>query len=516
MTVKRPLVLAILDGWGIGEDDAHNAIYLADTPNIDKLLATYPNGPIGAAGEHVGLEPGHQGSSEMGHLIIGAGRNVVLPQMQVQQALDTGSIFKNEAYLKAIRHAKERGSRLHLFGLLSNAGVHSYDTLCHALLEMAAKEGLTKEQVYIHIFSDGRDSSPTSLPTYVNRLEEKMKETGVGIIASVQGRWWVMDRDHNWDRINVAYDLLTQGKAKREAKNIYAAIELARRENETDEQLKPTIIDKNGIFKDNDAVINFNYRVDREIEITQALVEPDFDEFHREVHPGIFYIATMPYYDGMPSLTAFDREELKMRNILGEVLAREGLMQYRVTETEKWAYLTKIFNAMQEGPFEGEERHLIPSDKVNTFDEKPEMQAVPIAENIVVQLQEKKYDVIFTNICNADMVGHTGNQEAAIRACQAIDRAIGLIREELKKQNGILLITADHGDAEVMWDPEHDMPHTQHTDSFVPFIYIDDENKNVRIRETGALKDIAPTILDLLNIDIPGEMEGKSLLVPKK
>lgn len=516
MKTKRPLVLAILDGWGIGEDDAHNAIFLADTPNIDRLLKTYPNGPIGAAGEHVGLAPGHQGSSEMGHLIIGAGRNVMLPQMQVKQALKTGSINKNEAYLSAVRHAKEKGSRLHLMGLLSNAGVHSYDELCHALVRLAADEGLKQDQLYIHIFSDGRDSPPTSLPEYVKRLEAAMEEAGIGIIASVQGRWQIMDRDHNWDRVKVGYDLLTQGKASREAKNIYAAIELARRNNETDELFKPTIIDKNGIFKENDAVINFNYRVDREIEITQAIVEPEFNDFHREVHPGVHYVATTPYYEDIPTPYAFEREESKMKNILGEVLAREGLTQYRVTETEKWAYLTKILNAMREGPFDGEDRHLIPSDKVNTFDEKPEMQAVPIAENIVVQLQQQKYDVIFTNICNADMVGHTGNKEAAILGCQAIDRAVGLIYEEVKKQNGILLITADHGDAEVMWDPDSDMPHTQHTDSFVPFIYIDDAQTDARIRETGALRDIAPTILELLGIEVPAEMEGRSLIVPKE
>jgi 2,3-bisphosphoglycerate-independent phosphoglycerate mutase len=513
MTVQRPVVLLILDGWGIGEDDAHNAIYLANTPHIDTLLATYPNGPIGAAGEHIRLKPGHQGSTEMGHLIISAGRNVLLPQMQVQQAIQSDAIGNNPAYSEAIQLAKQRGTRLHLMGLLSDAGVHSYDAACYGLIRAAAQAGLQRNQVYIHIFSDGRDTPPTALPTYVERLQTVMDDAGVGLIADLQGRYWAMDRDHRWERVEAAYTLLTSGVGKRSATSIEEAIAAARDANETDEFIAPTSIDAHGCFRADDVVINFNYRVDREIEITQALIESAFDAFPRPHHPHVHYVATFPYYSGMPAPHAFEREELKMKNILPEVLSTHGLTQYRLTETEKWVYLTKIFNAMREEAFPGETRHLISSDKVATYDERPAMKAVEIAENCVEQLRAHAFDTYFINICNADILGHTGNKEATIIGCEAIDKAIGIITKEIQKQNGILLITADHGDAERMWDHEHNLPHTQHTDSFVPFILVDAERKNVHIRETGALRDVAPTILELLGIPKPEEMTGESLLV---
>ena len=513
MKTQRPIVLLILDGWGLGQDDAHNAIFQAQTPTIDHLLAEYPNGPIGAAGEHIGLPPGHQGSTEMGHLIIGAGRNVLVAQMQMKKALETGEIKSNAAYIKAIDRAQQNGTRLHLMGLLSDAGVHSYDGTCYALMEMAAAHGLAKDQVYIHIFSDGRDTPPNSLPQFIETLEKKIEETGLGIIASVQGRYWAMDRDHRWERVEASYQLLTTGKGMREAQSIYGAIEKARRHNETDEFIQPTSIDPTGAFQDGDSVINFNFRVDREIEITKALIEPEFEAFVREHVRNIHYVATLPYYEGMETPVAFQREELKMKNILPTVLSNTGYTQYRITETEKWVYLTKIFNAMNENAFEGEDRHLIPSDKVATYDEKPEMQAVPIAKAIATGLREKKYDIYFSNICNADILGHTGNKKAAILGCETIDTAVKIIYEEIKQQNGILLITADHGDAEIMWDLDNDVPHTQHTDNFVPFILVDEERKNAKIRETGSLKDIAPTILQILGEQVPKDMTGQSLIV---
>lgn len=513
MKAKRPIVLLILDGWGIGQDDAHNAIMLADTPHIDNLLATYPNGPIGAAGEHIGLEAGHQGSTEMGHLIISAGRNVLLAQMQVKKAIREGSVHTNPAILDAVRLAKERGSRLHLMGLLSDAGVHSYDTMCHELLRLAANEGLTNEHVFVHIFSDGRDTPPESLPQHVERLETVLNETGVGQIASVQGRYWAMDRDHRWERIEKAYELLVLGRGVRNADSIEDAITQARAANETDEFISPTQIVAGSEIQDGDVVINFNYRVDREIEITKALIEPRFEAFTRAEVREFHYVAMLPYYEGMPAPTAFEREELKMKNILPEVLAKRGYKQFRVTETEKWVYVTKIFNGMREGEFAGEERLLIPSDKVETFDLAPDMQAEPIGQAIADALRGGKHDLIVSNICNADMLGHTGNKEAAIIGCQAIDRAIGIIMEALQEVNGIMLITADHGDAEVMWDFDNDVPHTQHTDNFVPFILVDDERRDMRILETGALCDVAPTILALLDEEQPADMTGRSLLV---
>jgi len=515
MKVKRPIILLILDGWGLGEDDAHNAIFLAKTPNIDYLLANYPNGPIGAAGTHIGLTPGHQGSTEMGHLIMGAGRNVLLPQIQIKQAIATNAVLTNKAYTEAVLKVKKNKSRLHLMGLLSDAGVHSYDALAHKLLTLAAKEGLKKEQVLIHVFSDGRDTPPESLPIYIKRLQSAIKKNKVGLIVSVQGRYFVMDRDHRWERVQQAYDLLAHGQGQRTAKNIEEAIRLARQNQESDEFIKPTLIEPEGYFKNNDAVINFNYRIDREIEITQALIEPDFSNFVRKKQIKIHYVATMPYYDQMPAPTAFTRSETEMKNILGAVLSARGYTQYRVTETEKWVFVTQVFNGMRVKPFLGEDRHLIPSDKIATFDLKPEMQAVPIAQDLVKQLAQKKYDFYVANICNADMLGHTGNKAATIKGCETIDKAVGLLYQAVQKQNAILLICADHGDAEVMWDYKNNTAHTQHTDNFVPFILVDKEKKNVKIWESGSLKDIAPTILELMGVNIPEEMDGQSLIIKK-
>lgn len=512
MKTRRPLILMILDGWGIGQDDAHNAIFQAKTPMIDYLLETYPNGPIGAAGEHIGLEAGHQGSTEMGHLIMSAGRNVLLPQMQVKESLSTGGIKKNAALVKAIEDAAQRGTNLHLIGLLSDAGVHSYDKMLFALMEMAADAGIASDKVLIHIFSDGRDTPPESLPTHVGRLQDAMHRIGVGVIASVQGRYFAMDRDHRWERVEKAYRLMVNAKGERTAADIREAISQAREADETDEFIQPTHIAGEGIA-DGDVVINFNYRVDREIEITKALIEGDFDEFERPEHPSFDYVGMFPYYAGMKAPVAFEREELKMQNILPQVLEREGLTQYRLTETEKWVYVTKIFNAMREEPFEGEVRHLIPSDKVATFDLKPEMQAEAIAEHLAEKMGERAADVYIVNICNADMIGHTGNRDAAIVGCEAIDRAIKIVYEELQRHNGVMLITADHGDAEVMWDYENDVEHTQHTDSFVPFILVDDERRGVQIHEMGALRDVAPTMLEILDIEQPDEMDGTSLIV---
>lgn len=512
MSKRRPLVLAILDGWGLGHDDAHNSIFLADTPTIDHFLATYPNGPIGAAGEHIGLDPGHQGSTEIGHLVMSAGRVVELAQMQLKRAMKNGTLADIPAYAEAVQRAVDNGTRVHIMGLLSDAGVHSYDQTAHLLLELCAEAGLPRDRVYVHIFSDGRDTPPNSLPGFVASLQEVMERTGVGIIASVQGRYWAMDRDHRWERVQAAYELLTRG-AGRNTDTIESAITLARTQEETDEFIAPTSIDERGIIRDGDVVINFNYRVDREIEITQALIEDEFTGFKRSSRPRMHYVATLPYYEGMNAPAAFERKELSMRNILPEVLANEGLTQYRITETEKWAYVTKIFNAMREDTFEGEDRKLIPSDDVATYDLKPEMQAVPIGQQIADVLRAGTHDVIVTNICNADMLGHTGNKEAAIEGCTYIDKAMTIIYEALKEVNGIMCITADHGDAEVMWDHDNDVPHTQHTDNFVPFILVDDQRKHLRIRETGALKDVAPTILELLGIEKPAEMTGESLLV---
>lgn len=514
MQRERPLIVLILDGWGIGKENAQNAIFQAHTPTMDHFFKEYPWAPIGAAGEHIGLSKGHQGSTEMGHLIISAGRNVLLPQMQVADAISSGSIQKQKLLRKLFASKKEfPKKRIHIMGLLSDAGVHSYDALCHTLLEMAAAASYKGDDILIHIFSDGRDTPPTSLPKYVERLQQVIDATGVGVIASLQGRFFPMDRDHRFERIEKAYRLLVEGKGLRTATTIDDAILQARAAGETDEFITPTAIGNFSGISDGDTVINFNYRVDREIEITQALIEPEFDHFVREKKVAIEYIPVFPYYEGMPATALFQRTELSLKNILPEVLSKEGLTQYRITETEKWVYVTKIFNAMSERIFDGEIRRLIPSDKIDRFDDRPQMQAMPIVKDIVSQMDKKTADIYIANICNADMLGHTGNLEATIRGCEAIDDALAVLYEAVQRHDTTLLITADHGDAEVMWDHDQGLPHTQHTDNVVPCILVDSRYKGKQLRIDGALRDIAPTILDILGIEKPQEMNGKSLLL---
>ncbi|MFC1687465.1 2,3-bisphosphoglycerate-independent phosphoglycerate mutase [Patescibacteria group bacterium] len=507
MKLKRPLILIIMDGWGIGTDDAHNPIFLANTPNIDHFLKTYPNTIIGAAGQHIGLTPGHQGTSEVGHLIIGAGRNVLLPQSQVQQAMQTGEMTKNKEYLESLAKLQKNGGRLHLMGLISDKGVHSYEESCHLLLKLAKDKGIPDEKIFIHIFSDGRDTPPKTTKIYIKRLQD----VGIGRIASIMGRWWGMDRDHRWERVEAAYKLYTEGVAHYHASTIDEAVDQAYDRDETDEFIKPTMIIPDGYFKDNDVVWNFNYRVDREIEITQAFVEPDFKAFVRNKRPNIHYVAMTDYYEGIPCPVAYRRNFPK--NTLGEVLSKNQLTQLRCAETEKWVYVTKIFNGLVETSFPGEVRQLIPSDKIPTYDLKPEMKAMQIAEEVVKQMEENRFDVYIINFANPDILGHTGIQKAIMKGVETVDTALGLIYQKIKSVNGIMLVTADHGDAEINWDSESDQPHTFHTDSHVPFIYIDEENTSTTFREMGSLKDIAPTILQLLNIPKPPEMTGDSLFI---
>ncbi|MFA6474980.1 MAG: 2,3-bisphosphoglycerate-independent phosphoglycerate mutase [Patescibacteria group bacterium] len=503
MKSKRPVMFIILDGWGIGTDDAHNAIFLAKTPTIDSFLANYPNKPIGAAGPHIGLPQGHPGSTEMGHLIMGAGRNLLLPQMQLLQAIATGDIRKNPVLLKAIQQAVTGTGRLHLMGLISDGGVHTYDTACHELVAMAKAGGV--KDVFIHAITDGRDVPPTSARQYVAKLGND--------VATLQGRWWVMDRDHRWERIEAAYKLLVLGEGLHQANSADAAITTAYARGETDEFIQPTIINPDGIMRDGDVVINFNFRIDREIEITQALIEPGFKHFTRRTVPKLHYVGMSEYYTDMPAPAALARVELAAKNILGEVLSKRGYSQLRLTETEKWVYVTKIFNVMREDPFPGEERVLIPSDKIATYDLKPAMQAEAIAAEAVKHLKSDAFDVYVMNFPNADMLGHTGNKPATILGVEAIDRALHIIYQELKVHDGVMIITADHGDAEVMWDPTYNCPHTFHTDSFVPFILIDDQHKQAKLRDDGTLKDCAATILDILGEPKPVDMTGTSLII---
>ncbi|MBI2415231.1 MAG: 2,3-bisphosphoglycerate-independent phosphoglycerate mutase [Candidatus Kerfeldbacteria bacterium] len=511
MKTKRPIVFIILDGWGIGTDDKHNAIFMANTPTLDHILATYPNKPIGAAGPHIGLPQGHPGSTEMGHLIMGAGRDLLLPQQQLLEAIHTGQFKHNTVLQQALAQAKQGTGRLHLMGLLSDGGVHTYDAACHELLAMAKTAQIP--EVYIHIISDGRDVPPQSLPMYLARLKTAIATTGSGTIATLQGRWWVMDRDHRWERVEAAYKLLVLGEGLHHYTTIDAAIKAAYSRGETDEFIQPTVINAAGTMQSGDVVINFNFRIDREIEITQALIESDFHHFERRHWPQLHYVGMSKYYNTMTAPTALARVELAAKNILGEVLSSRGYRQLRLTETEKWVYVTKIFNVMREDPFPGEERILIPSDKVATYDLQPAMQAQAIAEETVTHLRDRSFDVYIINFPNADMLGHTGNTAAALLGIAAVDRALKLIYTEIVQQQAIMVITADHGDAEVMWDTQWNCPHTFHTDSFVPFILVDDQRRQMQLRDDGTLKDCAPTILHLLNEPIPNDMTGRSLII---
>jgi 2,3-bisphosphoglycerate-independent phosphoglycerate mutase len=511
MKARRPIMFVVLDGWGIGTDDAHNAIFLAKTPTIDHFLATYPNKPIGAAGPHIGLPQGHPGSTEMGHLIMGAGRDLLLPQMQLLGAIHSGNLRHNQALRTALHKAKNGSGRVHLMGLLSDGGVHTYDLACHELIAMAKDAGLT--EVYVHVITDGRDVPPQSASKFVHGLQNKMAALDCGHVASLQGRWWVMDRDHRWERIEAAYKLLVLGEGLQTATSAEEAIQHAYQRGETDEFIQPTMIQPEGNYRDGDVVINFNFRVDREIEITQALVEPEFHHFERRHWPKLYYVGMSEYYITMPAPAALRRTELAAKNILGEILSERGYSQLRLTETEKWVYVTKIFNVMREDPFPGEERILIPSDKVATYDLKPDMQAEALAKEAVKHLNAQAFDVYIMNFPNADMLGHTGNKVAAMQGVEAVDRALAVIYKELQQHNGAMIITADHGDAEVMWDKDWDCPHTFHTDSFVPFILVDEEHKTAQLRDNGTLKDCAATLLDLLGEPKPAEMTGESLLI---
>lgn len=511
MKAKRPIVFTILDGWGIGTDDAHNAILQAYTPTIDYFLATYPNKAIGAAGPHIGLPQGHPGSTEMGHLIMGAGRNLLLPQMQLLDAIETGKLRNNPVIITAMKKAKQGTGRLHLLGLLSDGGIHTYDRACHELMDIAKEYDIP--EVYIHVIGDGRDVPPKSITKYIHVLQNKLSAVGNAKVATIQGRWWIMDRDHRWERVEAAYKLLILGEALQEAPSLPAAIDAAYQRGETDEFIQPTMINSRGVMHDGDVVINFNFRIDREIEITQALIEPDFRHFERRTWPKLHYVGMSKYYAEMNAPAALQRVELHAKNILGEVLSNRGYNQLRLTETEKWVYVTKIFNVMREDPFPKEERILIPSDKVDTYDLKPEMQSAAIAKELVKHLHAQAFDVYIVNFPNADMLGHTGNHAATMQGVMAIDQALQNIYQELMQQHGSMIITADHGDAEIMWDKEWNCPHTFHTDSYVPFILVDEQRKTAQLRDNGTLQDCAPTILDLLGETKPVEMTGQSLII---
>jgi len=513
MSNKQKLcILIILDGWGISSSSKGNAIALARTPFLDKLKSEYPNTRLLCSGEAVGLPEGVMGNSEVGHLNIGAGRVVYQDLVRINKAIRDKSFFENEALCSVINMVKDENASLHLMGLLSDGGVHSHINHLFALIDMAAEKGL--KRIYIHPILDGRDTPPDSGVIFMQKLQDYITDKGAGEIASVCGRYFAMDRDTRWDRIEKAYRLYVDGEGTEE-KNPVDAVRNAYSRKETDEFVKPAIITGNdgrhpGKIKNGDGIIFFNFRSDRAREITRALTEPDFALFKREPYPRITGFACMTQYDEKFTLpVAFP--PFHLNEILGEVISKKGLKQLRIAETEKYAHVTYFFNGGEEKPFPLEERCLIPSPRdVSTYDKRPEMSARLVTRELLSRLKSGHYDLVVLNFANMDMVGHTGVMEAAINACETIDSCVGEIVSEVKKQGGIVLITADHGNAEMMID-ENGHVHTAHTLNPVPFILVDDSRKKAELR-SGVLGDIAPTILEIMGIEKPRPMTGLSLL----
>ncbi|MBP1572513.1 MAG: 2,3-bisphosphoglycerate-independent phosphoglycerate mutase [Oscillospiraceae bacterium] len=503
---KKPVALIIMDGFGYNHSSYGNAIRAAKTPNLDKLLANYPHTLIGASGMDVGLPDGQMGNSEVGHTNIGAGRIVYQELTRITKSIREGDFFEKEAFVNAVENCKKNDSALHLFGLLSDGGVHSHNRHLYGLLELAKKAGLKK--VYVHCFMDGRDVAPTSGIDFVDELEDKMKTIGVGKIASVMGRYYAMDRDNRWERVQKAYAAMVYGEGM-EAQTAHDAIKASYNADVTDEFVAPTVIDKEGTIGEGDSVIFFNFRPDRAREITRTFVDDDFKGFERRNGRFNLYYVCMTQYDvTMPNVeVAFKPEGLT--NTLGEYISKQGLTQLRIAETEKYAHVTFFFNGGVEAPFENEDRALIDSPKVATYDLQPEMSAYPVCDEVVKRIESDKYDVIILNYANCDMVGHTGVFDAAVKAVEAVDECMGRTVDAVLAKGGVALITADHGNADKMYE-EDGSPFTAHTTNLVPLIIAG--AGEVALREGGVLADLSPTILKLLELPQPEEMTGKSII----
>lgn len=503
-------MLMILDGFGINEQKEGNAVKLANTPNLNEILTKNPNTIVHTSGLAVGLPDGQMGNSEVGHTNIGAGRIVYQDLAKITKAIEDGDFFSVPEFVKAIENCKKNNSKLHIMGLLSDGGVHSHNRHLYALLEMAKRKDF--ENVFVHCFMDGRDTPPASGEGYITELEEKMKEKGIGQIATISGRFYAMDRDKRWERVSQAYNAIVNGEGEK-AISAVSAIEESYQKEVFDEFVKPTVItNKNGEpvakLEDGDSVIFFNFRPDRAREITRSIVDKEFDGFEtKKLDP--YFVCMTSYDETMPNVeVAYRKEELK--NTFGEYISNKGLKQLRIAETEKYAHVTFFFNGGKEEQYAGEDRILVPSPKVETYDLKPEMSAYEVTEKVVEAIRSEKYDSIILNFANPDMVGHTGSVDAAIKALEAIDECVGKVVEAINEVNGVLLITADHGNCEQMVDYKTGEPQTAHTTNPVPLAIVG-LPANKKIKE-GRLADLAPTMLDFMGLEKPDEMTGESLL----
>lgn len=518
---KRPLVLIVRDGWGRNpypEWNKANAVYLAKHPVADKLLVEYPSALIHTSGFEVGLPEGTMGNSEVGHQNIGAGRIVNQESVRITKAIRDGEFFNNGELNAAVDNALKRGTNLHLFGLVSDAGVHSLLEHLYGCLALCKRRGL--DRVFLHAFTDGRDTSPNSGIEFIRQIEAKMAEIGVGRIATVIGRYWAMDRDNRWDRVEKAYRALAFGDGAKfrfaeDAVKYYYSHPLEPSMS-GDEFITPSVICDTAqaprvVVQDGDSIIFFNYRGDRPREITKAFVMDDFTGFDRGRKLDVFYCTMTAYEQSLPVRVAYPKPP-KMVNIFGEVVSQLGLRQFRCAETEKFPHVTFFFNDYREQPFAGEERQMCPSPRVSTYDQKPEMSAYEVADEVVRRVNSNIYDLTVVNFANGDMVGHTGVLEAAIKAVEAVDVCVGKILEALRRQNGVAIVTADHGNCEQMTDPATGGPHTAHTTYDVEFIVMDERFKGKKLMADGRLSDVAPTAIHMMGIEKPGEMSGHSLI----
>ena len=505
---KRLTMLMILDGFGINEKEQGNAVKLAKTPNIDKLMKTCKTTVMNASGLAVGLPEGQMGNSEVGHTNIGAGRIVYQELTRITKSIEDGDFFSIPELVTAIENCKKNHSKLHIMGLVSDGGVHSHQRHLFALLELAKRKDF--EDVYVHCFLDGRDTPPASAEGYLAELEAKMSEKGVGKIATIMGRFYAMDRDKRWNRIQKAYDAMVKGEGEK-ASSASVAIENSYQKEVFDEFVVPTVICNNdkpvAKIEENDSVIFFNFRPDRAREITRAIVDEEFDGFERDYFKTNF--VTFTNYDETIKNVSVAFKKTEIKNTFGEIISKHGMTQLRIAETEKYAHVTFFFNGGEEKQYEGEDRILIPSPKVETYDMKPEMSAFEVTENVLNAIHSRKYDSIILNFANPDMVGHTGNIEAVIKALESLDGCVEKIVEAIEEEHGILLITADHGNCEQMIDYKTGEPHTAHTTNPVPLVLVGKDD--VKLKE-GRLADLAPTMLDLIGLEKPEEMTGESLI----